>query len=102
MRELKGVQRKYLRSLAHNMKPSAFVGQKGVTTALINEINEGLEANELIKIKFVDFKEKKIKAELAMEIAERSDSCLTGLIGHVAIYYRENRDVNKRNIVLPQ
>lgn len=101
MKELKGSQRKYLRSLAHDLKPAAFVGQKGVTAELINEVNGGLDANELIKVKFVDFKEKKIKAELAIEIAEKSKSYLTGLIGHVAIYYRENRDAEKRRIVLP-
>jgi len=101
MKELKGSQKKYLRSLAHDLKPAAFVGQKGVTTALINEVNEGLDANELIKVKFVDFKEKKVKAELAMEIAEQTTSYLTGLIGHVAIYYRENRDAAKRGIIIP-
>ncbi len=40
-------------------------------------------------------------AYLSIEIAEKSKSYLTGLIGHVAIYYRENRDAEKRRIVLP-
>lgn len=101
MKELKGSQRKYLRSLAHDLKPAAFVGQKGVTNAVINEVNEALEANELIKVKFIDFKEKKIKVKLAMEIAELTKSYLAGLIGHVAIYYRENNNVEKRRIIIP-
>ncbi|MGD9730959.1 MAG: YhbY family RNA-binding protein [Desulfamplus sp.] len=101
MKELKGAQKKYLRGLAHGLNPAAFVGQKGVTTALINEINEGLEANELIKVKFIDFKEKDIKKSLAAEIALQTNSYLTGIIGHVAIYYRENRDVQKRRITIP-
>ncbi|MBF0303223.1 MAG: YhbY family RNA-binding protein [Desulfamplus sp.] len=101
MKELKGAQKKYLRGLAHDLKPAAFVGQKGVTTALIDEVNEGLDTNELIKVKFVDFKEKDIKKSLAIEIADQTKACLAGLIGHVAIYYRENKDVKKRKITIP-
>ncbi|MBF0467631.1 MAG: YhbY family RNA-binding protein [Desulfamplus sp.] len=102
MKPLKGSQKKYLRTLAHDLKPAAFVGQKGITTSLINEVNDGLDANELVKVKFVDFKEKKTKAALAMEIADQTKSYLTGLIGHIAIYYRKNRDAEKQRIVMPE
>lgn len=101
MKKLKGSQKQYLKGLTHDLKPAAFVGQKGVTTALINEVNEGLDANEVIKVKFVDFKEKDMKNILAMEIAEKTDSFLTGMIGHVAIYYREHRNAEKRRIIIP-
>lgn len=102
METLKGSQRKYLRGLAHNLNPAALVGHKGVTSSLLKEVNEGLDAGELIKVKFVDFKEKKIKTALAMEIAEKTGSHLAGLIGHVAIYYREHSDVGKRRIKIPE
>ncbi|WP_245809529.1 YhbY family RNA-binding protein [Desulfamplus magnetovallimortis] len=98
---LKGAQRKYLRGLAHNYNPAAFVGHKGITDSLINEINDALEACELIKVKFVDFKERKIKSMMALDIAEKTDSHLAGLIGHVAFYYRQHKDQGKRKIVLP-
>ncbi|MEA1968206.1 MAG: YhbY family RNA-binding protein [Thermodesulfobacteriota bacterium] len=101
MKELKGSQRKYLRGLAHNLKPSAFVGQKGLTDALVNEVNQGLDASELIKVKFVDYKEKGVKTALAIEIAEATKSHLAGLIGHIAIYYREHKDFEKRVITIP-
>jgi len=101
MRELKSSQRKYLRGVAHNLNPAAFVGQKGVTPSLVKEINDGLEASELIKVKFVDYKEKKIKTELAVNIAAKTRSHLAGLIGHVAIYYRQHDDPEKRRVVVP-
>ena len=101
MNELNGSQRKYLRGLAHGLNPAAFVGQKGVTDALVKEINEGLDAAELIKVKFVDNKEKNAKTALAREIAQRTGSHLAGLIGHVAIYYRKHRDPEKRQIRIP-
>ncbi len=102
MDDLKGSQRKYLRGLAHNYRPAAFVGQKGLTQALIKEVNEALEACELIKVKFVDYKEKKVKTEIAQKMAQDTHSHLAGLIGHVAIYYREHEDPEKRFITIPK
>ncbi|MCK5098082.1 MAG: YhbY family RNA-binding protein [Desulfobacteraceae bacterium] len=101
-KELKGSQRKYLRGLAHGLKPSAYVGQKGLTEGLLDEINVALEASELIKVKFVDFKEKEVKKELVLEIATITNCEVAGLIGHVAIYYRQNKDTKKRQIKLPK
>ena len=100
--ELKGSQRKYLRGLAHNLKPSAYVGQKGMTEGLIEEVNVALEASELIKVKFVDFKEKEVKKELIQEIANSVNCEVAGIIGHVAIYYRQNKDKKKQAIKLPK
>ena len=63
MNELTGYQRKYLRGLAHNLKPAIIIGKKGITEPVITEIKEALNKHELIKIKFVDFKEKDQKKE---------------------------------------
>ncbi len=101
MKELKGSQKKYLRGLAHNLNPSAFVGQKGITETLIGEIDQALEARELIKIKFNDFKEKEQKNTLINEIVKTTQSHIAGMIGHVAILYRQNSDVEKQHIKLP-
>jgi RNA-binding protein len=101
LKELKGSQKKYLRGLAHNLNPSALVGQKGITETLIKEIDVALEASELIKIKFNDFKEKDQKKSLTEEIANKTRSHVAGMIGHVVILYRQNSDVEKRQIKLP-
>jgi len=101
LKELKGSQKKYLRGLAHNLNPSAFVGQKGITETLIGEIDQALEARELIKIKFNDFKEKEQKNTLINEIVKTTQSHIAGMIGHVAILYRQNVDVEKQHIKLP-
>ncbi len=99
--ELKGSQRKYLRGLAHNLNPSALVGQKGLTDALMEEINMALDASELIKVKFIDHKEKTLKMALVNEIAQRTASHVAGMIGHVAVLYRAQADLQKRKIKLP-
>ena len=60
MNELTSSQCKYLRGLAHKKKPVVQVGQKGMTDALVKALDDALETHELIKIKFVDYKEKSL------------------------------------------
>jgi RNA-binding protein len=100
LNQLKGSQKKYLRGLAHKLNPSAFIGQKGITSALMDEIDQALDASELIKIKFNDFKQKDQKTALMHQICESTHSHLAGMIGHVAIVYRRNPDEEKRQINL--
>ena len=63
MEKLKGYQKKYLRGLVHGMKPLVFVGQKGLSSTVIQAVDESLEKHELVKVKFSDFKEKGQKKE---------------------------------------
>ncbi len=101
MKELKGAQKKYLRGLAHNLNPAAFIGQKGITQTLLEEIDKALKVSELIKVKFNDYKEKDLKNSLTEEIAKATSSHIAGMVGHVVILYRQNYDVEKQHITLP-
>ncbi len=102
MKKLESFQRKYLRGLAHDLKPVVFIGQKGITDALKTSINEALDAHELIKLKFVDFKEKEQKTELAEAVENLCGCQMAGMVGHVAIFYRQHKNPEKRNITVPQ
>ena len=99
MNPLSGTQRKYLRGLAHSLRPVIQVGKNGISTELIKAVDEALNTHELIKVKFVDFKED--RKEFSQEIAERTSSETAGLIGNVAIFYRQQPDKEKRKITLP-
>ena len=101
MKNLKGFQKKYLRGRAHKLKPTVFIGQKGITENIIRSTDEALTAHELIKVKFIDFKEKRQKAELSEILSERANCQAVGMIGHVAIFYRQHEDPDKRKIKLP-
>ena len=101
-KKLTSLQAKYLRGKAHSLKPIVFVGQKGLTDALIRSAEEAFNRHELIKIKFIDLKEKKQKEELAGAIGEKTNSFVAGMIGHIAILYRRHPDPEKRKIVLPE
>ena len=49
---LNGSQRKFLRGLAHKLKPVVIIGQKGFGEAVIHAVEDALNAHELIKVKF--------------------------------------------------
>ena len=102
MQELKGFEKKYLRGLAHKLQPVVYVGQKGVTPAVIDSLEAALTTHELVKVKFVENKEKNAKKAISTEFEKRTGSRLAGLIGHVAIFFRPHPDSDKRRIVLPQ
>lgn len=98
---MKGFQKRYLRGLAHKEQPVVMIGQKGITDALLQAVDGELERRELVKIRFSGIGERDRKRELAAEIEAKTASILAGLIGHTAIFYREQRDPRKRRIVLP-
>ena len=101
MEKLKGYQKKYLKGLAHGMNPLVFVGQKGLSPSVIKAVDESLEKHELIKLKFIDFKEKGQKEEIATAIEKETASELVGKVGHIAIFYRQQKDPEKRKINVP-
>ena len=98
MNLLSSAQRKKLRALAHHLDPVVYVGKHGVTEALLAAVTEALDAHELIKVKFNDFKSE--KKALSAQIAETSGAEIAGLIGNVMILYREHPDPEKRKIDL--
>jgi RNA-binding protein len=102
MKKLEGFQRKYLRGLAHGLKPVVLIGQKGLTEELIKSASQAFEIHELIKVKFNDFKEKEQKQEISETIEKQTGSELIGAIGHIHIFFRQQADPEKRKIILPQ
>ena len=100
--EMKGFQRKYLRGLAHGLKPVVTIGQRGMTDALARSVEEALDAHELIKMKFIDFKEKESKQGIVTELEKRTGGAAVGMIGHTVIFYRAHPEVEKRSILVPE
>ena len=99
MTNLTSRQRKYLRALAHHLEPVVKIGKQGISTNLLKAIDEALNDHELIKIKFIDFKDE--KQELTSKIIEETKCEIAGIIGNIAILFRESNIEEKRNIRLP-
>ena len=96
---LTAAQTRFLRGQAHDLKAMLQVGGKGITEALVAEIDLALEHHELIKLK-IAAEDREARDAMIAELAKRTDSALVQRIGHTAILYRPSKD--KRQIVLPR
>ena len=75
------------------------VGGKGMSRALVAEVDNALEHHELIKVK-VAAEDREARDAMIAELAKRTDAALVQRIGHTAILYRPSKD--NRQIVLPR
>ncbi|MBF0275219.1 MAG: YhbY family RNA-binding protein [Nitrospinae bacterium] len=96
MTKITSAQRKTLKGLAHHIDPVVQLGKNGLTSELIETINKSLDDHELIKLKFIDFKDE--KKELAAEIEKKTKSVNVSNIGNISIYYRQQKNPEKRKI----
>jgi RNA-binding protein len=96
---LTAAQIRFLRGQAHDRKAMLQVGGKGLTNAVVAEVDSALEHHELIKVK-VSAADRDERDALISALAERCAAALVQRIGHVAVLYRPSRD--KRHIVLPR
>lgn len=83
---LTSAERKRLKARAQHLEPMLKVGKQGLSEAFIAGVDEALRSHDLIKVKFAEFKDQ--KKELAPLLAEKSNSHLVTLVGHVAVLYR--------------
>ena len=74
------------------------VGKNGINTNFIKQIDDALEAREIIKVNVLNNSLLDVK-ETANEVADLTKSELVQIIGNKFILYRESRE-NKR-IELP-
>ncbi len=99
MRKLRYAEIRYLKKLAHGLKPVVQIGKRGLTGSVMESIDKALDDHELIKIKFVDFKEE--KREISSVIVEKVECIMVGMIGNVGTFYREHPDEAMRKISFP-
>ena len=92
-------QKKYLRSMAHDLKPFVMIGQHGLSDSVVNELESTLLKHELLKIK-LRVSDRKEKQQLVDKIILLSKAVLVQVIGGVLVIYRPFED--NPNIILPR
>lgn len=92
---LTGKQRSYLKSLANNIEDLMQIGKDGVTDNVLKQIDDALEARELIKIKLLNNSSLDAK-DTANEIAKILKAEYVQSIGNKIVLYRqsENKLIN--------
>lgn len=74
------------KAAAQLLEPMLKVGKAGLSEGFVRSVDMALTQHELVKIKFVEFKEQ--KKELAPELAEKTASHLVMRVGNVMVLHR--------------
>jgi RNA-binding protein len=96
--DISSKQRAYLRKLAHDLSPVIMIGKYGLNEGLLKALDEALEDHELVKVKFIEFKEE--RQEMSRRAAEASKALLVTVIGNIAVLFRPSSDPEKQKIKL--
>jgi len=94
-----GKERRYLRALAHRMSPVVIVGQRGVSDAVVRQVDGALIDHELIKVR-LGSECPADRDEVGTTLAERTGAEIAGAIGRVVILYRPHPE--RPRIALPR
>ena len=92
-------QTKHLKSLCHALDPVVRIGQKGVTDAVLSELEIALAHHELIKIK-VSLGDRNDRRAAIAKLAQASSGIVVQQVGQVAVLFRRNHE--KPVIVFPK
>ncbi|MEO8778572.1 MAG: ribosome assembly RNA-binding protein YhbY [Rhodanobacter sp.] len=92
-------QARYLRSLAHDLKPLLLLGNKGATQAVVKELSQTLDIHELVKVKLSGGDKEERQAQIDALVAGTQAETIHQ-IGHVVVLFRRNTD--KPGIALPR
>lgn len=91
-------QKKFLRGLGHQLKPTIMVGDAGLTDSVLSEFDATIGHHELIKVR-VRVGDRHARDATIGDLCTRGRAQLVTRIGNVALVYRRNDD--KPKIPLP-
>ena len=86
MQTLTNAEIQKLKARAQHLEPMFKVGKAGLSEGFVKSVEEGLNHHDLVKIKFVEFKDE--KKTMAPALAEKTSSHLIMRVGNVAVLYR--------------
>ncbi|WHZ20813.1 MAG: RNA-binding protein YhbY [Rhodanobacteraceae bacterium] len=92
-------QIRYLRGLAHPLKPVLLLGGKGVSAGVLKELEQALDDHELIKVR-LSGGDRTARADELAKLVESSRAETVQTIGHIAVLYRRNDE--QPRIALPK
>ncbi|MDY6321659.1 MAG: ribosome assembly RNA-binding protein YhbY [Succinivibrio sp.] len=90
-------QKQFLKAQAHALKPVVILGGDGLSESVVAEIDSSIEHHELIKIRVNAGDTRK---EQAQQAADAVHAELIGVIGRVAILFRQRKDDSR--FILPR
>lgn len=95
---LSSKQKRFLKSKAHHLSPIFQVGKGGVNDNMIKQVNEALEARELIKVNVLQNCDDD-KSTVAKQLVQGTEAELVQVIGNIIVLYKESNE--NKTIMLP-
>ena len=83
-------ERAYFRSMANTIQSILQIGKNGVSENTIKQINDALEARELIKITILETSGENVR-EVAHELAKEVQAEVIQVIGNKFVLYRKSK-----------
>lgn len=87
-------QRAYLRGLVNKIDAIFQIGKNGINDNLIKQLDDALEARELIKITVLETAPDSAK-NLSFEITQRTNSIVVQVIGNKITLFRQRKKDSK-------
>lgn len=87
---LSTAEKKRLRQIGHHLNPVVLLGDKGLTEAVMAEIDARLEDHELIKVR-VGGEDREARQEAIQAIAAGTGAEIAQTIGKLVLLYRAAR-----------
>ena len=85
--KISNIQKKELRKKAYLLNPFVMIGHKGLTDAVLAEIESALNSHELIKIR-IRGADKNKRSEQCLKIEQQLDAEVVHQIGFIIVLYR--------------
>jgi|SRR6185503_14516872 len=86
---LSPARRRELKARAHSLTPLVLIGGKGLSSSVLSEIDRGLKAHELIKVRVRDT-DRLTREALLEEICRSTGALPVQHIGKILVIFREN------------
>ncbi|GEN47461.1 ribosome assembly RNA-binding protein YhbY [Ligilactobacillus pobuzihii] len=92
---LRGKQKRFLRSQAHNLRPLFQIGKDGLSENWLKNVNAAIEKRELLKVSILQ--NSLVDEDEVIEFVESNSSIqVVQKIGHVLVLYKKSSDKDNR------
>jgi len=95
MPELSPARRRELKARAHVLDPVVLIGAEGLSSSVLAEIDRGLKAHELIKVRARDA-DRPTREVLLEEICRSTGAQPIQHIGKILVIFRQNPEPEER------
>ena len=91
-------QKKQLKALANTIDIKYQIGKNGITDTLIESLDKGLEAHELIKVSVLKSLDLPIM-EIALDLSSKLHAEVVQVLGRSIVLFKINKENNKIKLV---